>query len=131
MVVMVARSATPRRIACVRDELLAHFRRSQARRQAGGPELRVGLTLAIDNDCESDNRLGDGLPRLPTRAEKHIEAGEPTGQLVGAFADGDPAPSEVAFRTALPAGPSSCTVRAINQPTDTSLQGLDRSMKAT
>jgi hypothetical protein len=88
------------------DQLLAHFRRAQARVETVGPELGVGLTLAIDNgsDIRQQAREMD-FHTFATACRKGIEAGEPALQFMRPFANGHPAPPEFTFCT--PLAPSS------------------------
>ena len=115
------------RISFVRDQLLAHFHRGQARIQAGGAARRVGLTLAIDDGGEIGQQGWEmDFRTLPPPDRKRIEAGEATGHLMGAFANGDPAPPEFALRAALPTGPEFLHGPSHQAPTATALEGLDR-----
>jgi len=111
----------------VGDQLLTHFRRGQARIQAGGAELRVGLTLAIDDGGDIAQQVREmGFCALPPPGRKRIEAGASTDQLMDAFANGDPAPPEFAFSAALPTGPEFLHGPRHTSPPGAALEGLGR-----
>ena len=84
------------------DELTAHFRGTEARIQALGAKLRVGLTLAIDEGGEFLKEVGQvGFGSLAPASREGIETDEATVEFMGAFANGDAIPAQFAFGPAL------------------------------
>jgi hypothetical protein len=114
-------------VAFVGDQLSAHCRRAQARRETGGPELGGGLTLAIDKGSDVGQQVREmDFHTLAPACRKGIEAGEPALQCRCPFAHGHPAPPEFTFGAPLAPSPQFFDGAGHTQPSGTALERFRR-----
>jgi hypothetical protein len=89
-------------IAFLDDELATDFSRAEARIQALGTEVGIGLTLAIhDSPQVLQEHWQVGFSPLPTAGGTGIQAAKATGEFMHAFAYRDAVPPEFPFSSAL------------------------------
>jgi hypothetical protein len=84
--------------AFLRDKLAADFRGAEPGIEPRRAQLRVGLTLAIDERLDIGQQGGPVVfCTLTATGRKGIQTGETTRSLMGALADCHTAPAEFTF----------------------------------